>query len=111
MPRRLSLRSLAALTGGQAAAFTLASKATSRIDQASRATYLLGYYPRNTAADGRYRRITVEVKKPGVTALYRHGYFGRDRFAPIDRRQATSVARISAAGSVGRPIQDLRVTR
>jgi hypothetical protein len=39
------------------------------------AYYLLGYYTNNTAADGKYRRIEVKVKTPGVKVSARRGYF------------------------------------
>ena len=36
--------------------------------------YVLGYVPRNTAHDGKYRKLALEVKRPGVKLRYRPGY-------------------------------------
>jgi VWFA-related protein len=37
--------------------------------------YLLGYHSTNTAKDGKYRRITVKVNRPGVKIDARRGYY------------------------------------
>jgi VWFA-related protein len=46
--------------------------------------YLLGYSPSNLRSDGRFRRLRVEVDRPGVHVASRPGYF-----APKDFRQFT----------------------
>jgi VWFA-related protein len=46
--------------------------------------YLLGYSPINTRSDGKFRRIRVEVTRPGLKVEARPGYF-----APKDFRQFT----------------------
>jgi hypothetical protein len=41
----------------------------------SEVTYTLGYSPSHGRWDGRYRSIKVRVKRPGVEARYRQGYY------------------------------------
>jgi VWFA-related protein len=45
------------------------------VQQDTSSYYLLGYRSTNTAKDGRYRRIVVKVKLPGVKIDYRRGYY------------------------------------
>ena len=55
------------------------------VAEESRAYYLLGYEPANAKRDGRYRRLRVEVLKPGLSVRARAGYFarkGKERPAP-----------------------------
>jgi Ca-activated chloride channel homolog len=46
-----------------------------RISQELRSQYSIGYYPKNTKQDGRYRRVEVRAIRPGVTARTRQGYY------------------------------------
>ena len=87
-----------------------ASDAADLIEQASRVQYQLGYYPASTSWDGRYRQIRIEVTRPGVTALYRHGYFARQELPALDRQGLLSYSRISSAAGHVKPIPDIRLT-
>ncbi|HET7873669.1 MAG TPA: VWA domain-containing protein [Terriglobales bacterium] len=39
------------------------------------AYYTLGYYPENKNWDGKFRRITVKVNRPGIKLRFRQGYY------------------------------------
>jgi VWFA-related protein len=67
-----------------------------RIDDDLHNYYLVGYTPVNETYDGRFRRIDVMVKRPGVTVSARKGYFavrGRGDM-PIAPWEAPAVAAI-----------------
>jgi VWFA-related protein len=49
-------------------------KGVARIQQERTTYYLLGYQPTNTTADGKFRRVSVKVKRPRVTIRARPGY-------------------------------------
>lgn len=105
-----SLKTVSELTGGLSSVMRYAREALDRVNQATSFGYLLGYYPKNTAWDGQYRRITIKVNRPGVTVLFRHGYFARDVTVPLDRRAFLAYRRIAAAGAYDRPVQDIKVS-
>jgi VWFA-related protein len=48
--------------------------AFARIIQENSSYYLLGYYPTNDRRDGKFRRVLVRVKRPGLRVKYRQGY-------------------------------------
>lgn len=82
---RETLASLATDTGGRTF-YDLndLGEAFSEVQSVNSSYYLLGYSPSNTRSDGRFRRIRVEVDRPGVKVQARPGYF-----APKDFRQFT----------------------
>ena len=43
--------------------------------------YVLGYYPRDTAEQGRFRKIKVEVDRPRVKLSFHEGYFEDKEFS------------------------------
>ncbi len=79
-PRLLS--EIATQTGGRAFAASAAGDLPSiaaRIAVELRNEYVLGYYPKNSAHDGKYRKVEVKVTQPsGVSPLkahWRQGYY------------------------------------
>ena len=54
------------------------------VQQDSSLYYLLGYHSTNTARDGRFRRITVRINRPGLKLDFRRGYY-----APADFQHST----------------------
>jgi len=74
---RSFLNSLAALSGGRVfqptASRELAGIYQSILDELG-SQYVLGYVSDNPARDGKSRRITVEVKRPGLKLRHRPGY-------------------------------------
>jgi VWFA-related protein len=76
-------RSVAADTGGSVVPATGGlGDAMARIAQESRAYYLIGYNSTNTKRDGSFRKLSVEVARPGVDIRARRGYY-----APKDGEQ------------------------
>ena len=85
---RDSLRAIAEVTGG----FALVSSnnfagAFERIVSENSTYYILGYYSTNERRDGRYRRLSVRVKRPGLEVRARNGYL-----APTGRAPAPAAA-------------------
>jgi VWFA-related protein len=69
------LRTMSAETGG----FAVVNQndlngAFGRIIQENSSYYLLGYYPKNDRRDGKFRRVAVRVKRPGLEVRSRSGY-------------------------------------
>jgi VWFA-related protein len=76
--RQDSMRALAVDTDGEAIINTNNIEGgLKRIADDLSSYYLLGYYSTNTRLDGRFRSITVRVKRPGVRVRARRGYRGR----------------------------------
>jgi VWFA-related protein len=104
-----TLYTLAADTGGKALLDNNdLSMGMVQAQQDMSSYYILGYYSTNSAADGRYRRIKVQISAmPGARLDYRSGYF-----AAKDFKQFTSSDResqLQQALMLGDPVTDLTV--
>ena len=81
-----SLRTLAEETGGFASVGNNdPAAAFGRIVRANSTYYVLGYYPPTHPRDGRFHRIDVRVKRPGLTVLARKGYASPRGKTPEER--------------------------
>jgi VWFA-related protein len=75
-----TLTTLSADTGGKAFLDDNDfAPAFAQIQKDSSAYYVIGYHSTDMSRDGRYRKLTVKVNRPGVKVEYRKGYY-----APAD---------------------------
>jgi VWFA-related protein len=87
MASQETLQTLAADTGGRA--FTDSNDFGDAFTQVLRDTsayYLIGYSSTNEVKDGRFRRISVRVKRPGLKVEHRNGYYAERDFAHTGRQ-------------------------
>ena len=95
MARGEALRTLALNTDGFAIVGTNAiDKALDRMVADTDAYYLLGYYSTNTKLDGRFRKLTVRVKRKGADVRARPGYL-----APTEAEAAAGADAIAKAAA------------
>jgi hypothetical protein len=106
-----SLRSLAEQTGGLAAinANSFASS-FDRIVQANSLYYMVGYYPPSHPRDGRFHKIEVRAKRPGLQVSARRGYASARGRTPAEREkiEREKLARANMKGAPDHTSWDLR---
>lgn len=78
-----SLASAAAATGGRYLANNNLASIFDRMEEDFSSYYILGYYLNDLSADGKFHRIKVEVKRPGVRVLAKSGYYAPKSFSRI----------------------------
>lgn len=82
-----TLQTLASDTGGKA--FTDSNgfgDAFTQVIRDTSAYYLIGYSSANEVKDGRFRRISVRVKRPDLRVEHRAGYYAERDFAHTGRQ-------------------------
>ena len=100
-----SLRVLADSTGGFAAVNRNdMNTAFDRIVSENSSYYLLGYYPANDRRNGRFRRLDVRVKRPGLQVRARNGYFEPRGRAPRESNRPATALPPAIADALGSPI-------
>lgn len=102
-----ALEIIARDTGGRY--FGNANDLDHAIDSALRESscyYMLGYYPSNKKAGGKFRQIKLQVDRPGVQLRYRRGYFAVN---PSDWRKDNGERTLTAA-LTGSPLPSTEVT-
>jgi VWFA-related protein len=79
----------------------------SRTQEAMGSYYLLGYYSTNTAADGKYRKITVKLNNPRLAAKLEHreGYYADKVWGKLNAQDKEQ--QLKEALSAGDPATDL----
>lgn len=86
-----TLRTLAENTDGIAAITSNDLDASlRRISDDLSSYYLLGYYSTNTRLDGRFRRLEVRIKRPGVRVRARRGYLAATEREVTEARAAAA---------------------
>ncbi len=104
-----SMRSLSRQTGGQASITEFTRTALDRVDVATRTQYLLGYYPKNTSWNGKYRRIEVRVDRPDLDVVWRQGYYARQAATPYDAKEFLTATRIATAAQYRVAVTDIKM--
>ncbi len=103
---RETLASLAQDTGGRMFYDTNDfGEAFQEVQSENSSYYLLGYSPTNTRSDGRFRRIRVEVTRPGVKVQARPGYFAPKNFRQFTREDKET--QLQQAVNLDQPFLDL----
>ena len=96
-----SLRTLSEETGGLASIDANSfSTAFNRIVEANSLYYMLGYYPPNHPRDGKFHKIEVRTKRPGLRVLARRGY-ASPRARELSSRERQRVERERLARTKG----------
>ena len=76
---------LASETGGRAFYDTNTLDEDLRdVVEEGRVAYLLGYYPGDSAWDGKYHHVNVSLRRKGLSVLCRKGYYAADKPRPED---------------------------
>lgn len=100
-----TMNSVAEQTGGKAFYNTNDLNRAIRDSMEDGSTYYtLGYYPENKNWDGRFRRISVKVSRPGVKLHYRQGFYAVEPKDYAKQDQKILAIDLGAALDITNPI-------
>lgn len=109
--RQSHLRQMAEETDGTVVLNTDIDKALPRLLTDIGSYYLLGYVSTNQKLDGRYRRLSVRVSRPGVDVRARPGYLAPSQSEVSAAQAATTAAPPSSSARVTEALSRLPVGR
>lgn len=102
-----SLSQIANNTGGKATTHQFIKPALQKLDALTRSYYVLGYDPGLIQWDGAFRRIKIEVDRPGVNVFHRQGYYASRNFKPFNSREFLAYSRISSTARYSKEVKDI----
>ncbi len=90
-----TMKDIAERTGGRAFYNTndIMGSVRRAIDD-SRVTYVLAFYPRQEGWDGRFHKLKVRVKRPGVEVRFRQGFYTLPEEAMNDKQRETATLNV-----------------
>jgi hypothetical protein len=91
-----SLRALASNTGAESFSTNDFERSLHKVVAQASAFYLLGYSPQKSPLDGRFHKIRVRVKKPGLDVRSRTGYWA-PTVADMERATRLATDKLPAA--------------
>jgi VWFA-related protein len=112
LERMDGLRKLAVSTGGfPVVSSNLFEQAFSRIVAENSNYYVLGFSSSNDKRDGRYRRLQVRMKRPGLTVRFRDGYIGpsKGNEPPEPKARAGVTLAANVGDSIATPLANAAV--
>lgn len=95
----MSGENIAQYSGGLFSSLHSAPQQLTRIDEATRNGYIIGYTPSNPELDGKYRGINVTVNRKDATVVYRHGYTADPNPSRVDPREVVTRQRLNGAAA------------
>jgi VWFA-related protein len=104
-----SSRDVVEATGGYYTSLEMAAKAMTKLDQATRFSYLLGYTPVNPALDGKSRDVSVKVNRKDVTVRFQHGYDAVGAPDPAELKELLFKSRLESALAYTSNARDITV--
>jgi VWFA-related protein len=104
---KASLELLAEETGGSSVVnATNFQAAADRLVADMNTSYSIGYYPTNTRADGKFRKVTIETTRRGLQVRAYSGYWAAKRSSSDEKRTPTRPVDPTAA-ALGRAVTGL----